>query len=268
MVKFIITLGLPGAGKTTYADDLFGDLVETYDVEFVDENSTRSLKERIYSSIYESMYRERIPDYVIVDIHIPTLEALKDLKDIIEDVYPESEFEIHIFKPNLKNSLVNDFLRARDKDSENTIKYMYNNWEFTESNVKNIFGSDVIMKFLDTYTPSEIEIAQWEANYENFSPFWWGAFESETWILSGWIRDFYYEDSYFDEEPQPEEFSELKEFLMAYLGDKYDESIYEEAFELSRVEHVGCYEEWYADWEGAKYVIDYKDLLDILYKYK
>ena len=140
-----IMIGLPGCGKTTFANTLINENVALIS----EDDGPMNLPSEVVRRIHQG-YNE-----VVIDILIMNMKLLSRIKERIseacEDLDLTVEYKLYVFRPNLEWSLVNDFIRGRSKSAKQTINFMYNRWDFKFEEFENII-------VMDSHKPSMIEL--------------------------------------------------------------------------------------------------------------
>lgn len=210
-----ILWGLPGSGKTTYANNIgqkhHGTVV--IDVDSINKYEKANLPRVISEMVLRMGNKNNI---VIVDglfttngfVHKLTEQILKDS----EKKNLSIEFVVVWWKKDIETCLHNDKGR-RKKDSKITIENLP--FEIPDqkilTNVKSIIAKDVIAKpeskvFVDEYANAT------ETDY--WSKVGRQVLRSGSWCLGGTCNSYDGHTSRVDAEPQPTTFEELDELLM------------------------------------------------------
>lgn len=213
--KLIILMGLPGSGKTTFADEYESKITNRYWSNYLRRIDVDQLKERYPKRNAEALiadeYKVSSSQCLIDGLFLTTNDIIK-IVETIHRYYGEehiSDLEIHFWTPNREVCLYNDQGR-RSKPSRETIL----NAHIEKPNLKTIREKTNI-KNIKLVTHEVIRKPAWKELVESNgvclsqSKF----FTSERWSLGGahgncWDSNMYYSDP----EPQPE-FVKLDDLL-------------------------------------------------------
>lgn len=232
-ITVIITLGLPGAGKSYHIENLYERLNRKHCVGIVAEDNMHNTfdKEIIREIIKETQDGVKYADYLLIDTFIPNNVVLEKYKKVIDDLLESNGFkpnyELHIFRPDPKYSYINDYYRSREEKSLAIITRMARYWSFSPQEMIDVFGNVVIEHF-ETYEPSSAmkEIAKKDLFDHSIKRI----IVSKPWTVEAWTKENEMVLHIFDEE-KPERFVELDSVLTRLLGDTYEEvreEIYDE----------------------------------------
>lgn len=271
MVTVIVPVGLPGAGKSTHMNELFEKLVYKHnkEVAFVGEPSILAHGLERAVSFQFGYPHDNKYDYFLIDVLIPDLDKLNWIKTYMTDLlkgkgYETILFEVHLFQPNVKWSIVNDFFRERSMDSYMTIINLAENWEFHTNAIVEKVGS-VLIEHFRTHEPTREQRAIYDSKVSD-----WNVDDdfitSDPWSLGGWSRGIYDDGEMHPEEDPDDEFTSLKKFLKGYLGEHYTDEIYENTFKHVSIEEETYEEDWYAHYSYGYYQISTSEVLDLLEK--
>lgn len=146
--KVNILIGLPGAGKTKLAERLSEDRTFSSHEMFSENHYPWSFSKLIKAKPRLAPYRTTS----IIDVLIRTMDELEALVELAKAEVSNSEITIHVFTPDVENSLFNDDLRVqrqeRSRSAAPDIRALAKDWPFTKENLST-FG--VIVKTYDTY---------------------------------------------------------------------------------------------------------------------
>ena len=211
-VKIHVLIGLPGSGKTFFAES-FGDKVDYCDL---DSNHGH------ITTIYIRDFLDRAhKNQVIFDGLILTSRDLKFLLDIIIDWRERKDkslkFDIHYWKEDREGCLRNDDLRVRDyfsreKDSGITIKNAeFDSLEVITNTLKSYSNLSFNLQIHKVYSPSNIDLILKKYSPRHINGEY--VITSKEWCNGGSWCDCW-GNSGSVESDSPKEFTEFDDLLM------------------------------------------------------
>ena len=267
MKKFIITMGLPGSGKTSWCKKEKEKHIDCQyiDVDYYIKNSmySGSEKERLEKMLLDKLdYRNNV---IILD-GLFTIED--DIKFIIDNLQQDKirqfDIEIHFWEENRKACLWNDRYR-RDQTSTFSI----NNLKLEEPNVK-VLDEYLTSKEISSDIRLVRHLVQYKSNLQMFIdkykiPAVDGNLVSDTWTLGGESWNYAGKRSKLDPEVSLESFEEFDELLLQInpsISFIQYKKIYKEAVSIEEKD----IRDYYCSGREAYYCCDLKSLLNILEK--
>ena len=158
-MKYIILMGLPASGKTTWAENYkkvnkkykYGIYIMNLDDYINYDNLT--LKEAVEKGIRNKPYYGHIQE-IIIDGLLLTNNSIIDVISCL-DLYKNDDIEIHYWNENREQCLINDEYR-REESSETSIK----NMEFEKPNKEYVKPKEISFKIIyhDVYVKEKWQI--------------------------------------------------------------------------------------------------------------
>lgn len=220
-MKYIITVGLPGSGKSTWAKNYRLSNVEKsykrnkYRTQIIDcdlyfkqyKRTFDSLEEYIYSEI-DNIYKPNINEIIIDGLFTTNDDVIRILNNIFELLNIGDEILICQWYEDREQCIKNDLYR-RDIDSNVTI----NNIKYEDIDIEkirnNVGGIEVEKQYIEVYRkPNYLIFAdKYKINYDSE-----GKFTSDTWSGGGTWGNCW-GDSGSISPSEPEDFDEFDELL-------------------------------------------------------
>ena len=220
-MKYIITVGLPGSGKSTWAKNYRLSNVENsynvnkYRIQIIDcdlyfkqyKRTFDSLEEYIYSEI-DNIYKPNINEIIIDGLFTTNDDVIRILNNIFELLNIGDEILICQWYEDREQCIKNDLYR-RDIDSNVTI----NNIKYEDIDIEkirnNVGGIEVKKQYIEVYRkPNYLIFAdKYKINYDSE-----GKFTSDTWSGGGTWGNCW-GDSGSIGSSEPEDFDEFDELL-------------------------------------------------------
>ena len=210
MAKVLILMGLPGSGKTTFAEQYMNDKNTDW-LTVACHINIDHIKEKGYMSDTENIIRKYFKEHIKDNIIDGLFTCNDDIIRVINSIpYKRKSIEIHYWEPDVDTCLYNDIGRRR-KSSKNTIlntKMEYPNIEHIKEStgIPNIVvvHHTVVKKPFWKVKSEELGLYLNEGKY----------FCSDTWSLGGTYGNCWDNDlGYVSPDEQPASFTELDELL-------------------------------------------------------
>lgn len=265
MQKIIITMGLPGSGKTTFAEKYESDNINYCKVNHIEFDKYRenSLgKRRSLENIYLDRTKDREDsEVVILDGLFLTNESISNLINMVKENTVEENlfFEIHCWNVDRDICLYNDKGR-RSVDSENTIKHAHVD-KLDLNYIKEACGLEKIgveCHYVEKKPLLKLALDKSGLNEED------GFLYSDSWVVGGYYHD---RDGYnlsVDTE-EPLEFCELEK-LVEELVPEISHSKYKKLFqELAEIDYFND-RDYYSCYDNERWKCNLEELMDWLNK--
>lgn len=256
-MEITIAIGLPGSGKTSILNDKLNSMnLDVSDFFYIDEVCNNNIEQLTHLLNEEREYFKNEPSQGIIDMLFIDLRSLRELKDLLDREFKDYKMNVYLFNNDLESALVNDFIRNRDKSAELAIRHMSENWEFTETAIRDIFPNvNIISK--EVHKPTSEEFLLWakKVHNRNITPKY---IRSESWHVKSKLSI----DQHIisdDVERTPSEFKALYDFLKIFDAQEHYDTL------MDKVEVVSdSLSDMYDTWEFKYYQIDTKTVLDAI----
>jgi predicted kinase len=213
--KVMLLMGLPGSGKTTFANSYAKEnwMAKVISLDDYRNMSTKSLSDLLKHVFYKVPIYDRVEKTIIIDGLFLTNEDLVEALRVISDEYPKGvDVEIHYWKEDRETCLKNDGGR-RELPSSQTIqkaKYEQPNLELLNSK-KESFPT---ITNISTKEHCVILKPNWNVYFNNYTKVKSnGILKSSEWCTGGMMGNCW-DDTMVPYDPdEPNDFEELDSLL-------------------------------------------------------
>jgi len=261
-----ILMGLPGSGKTTWANNYVYNKSASYRYciihfdDFMVDHKYIPIHE-IFKKVYISEYTDTL---ILDGLFLNSNNIEKQLKDIINILHNDNlNVYIHFWKENREYCLSND--KGRRSKSQNSI-ITINNAKLEEPNIEYLKSKFPNTNFKEIIYHTIIKATMWQKFFEPYLYCRSGSIVcSSDWCLGGTAGSCWSDSlSTLTPEPQPEDFKEFDELI-----EKVCPNISFMQYKKIKREIVSIKESSYGDYYGgveysAHYEMDLKKLYNLL----
>lgn len=259
-------MGLPGSGKTTFAQELTCrsyNYKSIIDLDYILRYSkNQEEKERKIISAFKQGLRMNCSE-IILDGLILTKEEVKYLYDLACKVVNIARVNIDFWNPDKEQCIINDLNRGRKQSAKDTIlKAKFD--ILTELDFIKLFDRKVPISYSmhEVYRTPDYEVFFKNQGIEMNKKY----MESDYWSLGGTSHGWSGETHIIDPDPQPINFKEFDDLLFEICPD-ISFLLYKKLYN----ETVDVYDyndtDYYSNTRNARYRCDLEKLYELFKKY-